>query len=203
LNNELLKFGFDLDNTLIDYKKSVEQYCQDHQISIANPNIKKLKAMLKDTDSSSSRWQSAQKWLYGEGLHYASLREGSEELFEFLVSKNFAMYIVSHKSSVNLQKYDDRSLQGFSLQWIQKSKLAKHFGLEKNIYFEETRDLKIKRINQLNLTYFVDDLEEVLLHPIFDSKVKKILLSDTSRKYSEITVARNMTQIKVLLQSGN
>ena len=42
-----------------------------------------------------------------------------------------------------------------------------------NIYFEETKESKIERINQLKFDYFIDDLMEIL--KAIDNSSKKIL----------------------------
>jgi hypothetical protein len=51
----------------------------------------------------------------------------------------------------------------------------------KNIYFESTREEKLSRIAALSLTYFIDDLEEVLTEPAFPPNVKRIFFADDVR----------------------
>ena len=45
------------------------------------------------------------------------------------------------------------------------------------VFFEETRTEKLARIGSLGCTHFVDDLEEVLLHPAFPSATARIWFS--------------------------
>ena len=44
---------------------------------------------------------------------------------------------------------------------------------EENVYFEVTKDQKIKRIESLGCTHFIDDLPEIL--DMINPKIKKIL----------------------------
>ena len=64
------------------------------------------------------------------------------------------------------------NLRTAALEWMQKNNLVIS---KDNIFFESTRQDKIKRIKELECTHFVDDLEETFEESSFPKKVKKIL----------------------------
>jgi len=199
LSRQNLKFGFDLDNTLIDYSKAVEKYCEKLNLYTYS-NIKLLKDALKVSDPSDNKWRSAQGWIYSQGLQYAKLTTGSVKLFEFLISKGFTLYIVSHKSLFSFNDKKKFPLREYAVNWIEKSELRRFFCDADQIYFEETLNLKIKRIAKLKLNYFVDDLEKVFTHKYFPKDTKRILLSANSVLNEQFIVAHSFNYIKEIVE---
>ena len=59
-------------------------------------------------------------------------------------------------------------------RWIQ-DKLEPYAIAPLEVYFEATRQKKIRKIKELKVTHFVDDLIEVLQDPQFPENVSKIL----------------------------
>ena len=56
---------------------------------------------------------------------------------------------------------------------------ADGFGVAiENVFFESTRDEKLRRIAAAGCDIFIDDLEEVLADPNFPATVERILFSD-------------------------
>ena len=171
------RFGFDLDNTIIDYKISVEKYCLYAKLP-KQENIKSLRSFLRTIDPSDLKWQEAQSWIYTDGLEYAKLNEGIEDLCIYLQSKNISVSIVSHKTNKTQDRFGGRDLLNPIVNWIRISKIKEFFNVNENIYFLPTRDAKIQKIDQLHLNWFVDDLLEVLLDRNFPIYTTKYLLSD-------------------------
>lgn len=91
------RFGFDLDNTIIDYGISVEKYCLNANIP-KQEKLTSLRSYLRSIDPSDLKWQEAQSWLYIDGLQYAKLNEGIVDLCVYLLSKDINIFIVSHKT---------------------------------------------------------------------------------------------------------
>lgn len=199
MNIQNLKFGFDLDNTLIDYSKAVERYCKKQNLCTYS-NIKLLKDALKASDTSDNKWRSAQGWIYSHGLQYAELTTGSVQLFEFLISKGFTLYIVSHKSLLSFNEEKKFLLREYAVNWIKKSELRRFFCDTDQIYFEETLNLKINRIAKLKLNYFVDDLEKVFTHKKFPKDTKRILLSANSVLNKQFIVANSFNCIREIVE---
>ena len=171
------RFGFDLDNTIIDYGISVEKYCLNAKIP-KQEKITNLRSYLRRIDPSDLKWQEAQSWIYIDGLQYAKLNEGIEDLCVYLLSKNIGVFIVSHKTNKTQDRFGGRDLFSPVVNWIQHSNIKNFFNINENIYFMPTRDAKIQKIEQLDLDWFVDDLLEVLLDKNFPTHTTKYLLAD-------------------------
>jgi len=191
------RFGFDLDNTIIDYRISVEKYCLKAKIP-QQEKIQSLRSFLRKIDPSDLSWQEAQAWMYVDGLEYAKLNEGIEDLCVYLLSKKINVYIVSHKTNKTQDRFGGRDLFGPVVNWIQFSNINKFFKINENIHFLPTRDAKIQKIDQLGLNWFVDDLLEVLLDKNFPPHTIKYLLTDEENPElsAHINVVDNFSLIK-------
>ncbi|EMO63647.1 hypothetical protein LEP1GSC133_0033 [Leptospira borgpetersenii serovar Pomona str. 200901868] len=49
-------------------------------------------------------------------------------------------------------------------------------GFVQNVYFHDTKEEKVKRIERENYSYFIDDLKEILIHPFLAKIQKKFFL---------------------------
>lgn len=164
--------GLDLDNTIIDYSKSVEVYSSANLETVFN-NIFQIRAALKSANRDTD-WQKAQAWLYTEGLEYAKVSEGATNLLERLRRDSTPVCIVSHKTLKTPQEFGHLDLRGPARLWLLKNIVP--FGIDLDlIYFESTRVEKIQRIIDLEITHFVDDLIEVLTDANFPKSVKRYL----------------------------
>jgi len=191
------RFGFDLDNTIIDYGISVEKYCLNAKIP-KQEKITSLRSYLRKIDPSDLKWQEAQSWIYVDGLQYAKLNEGIVDLCVYLLSKNISVFIVSHKTNKTQDRFGGRDLFSPVVNWIQYSNIKNFFNINENIYFMPTRDAKIQKIEQLDLNWFVDDLLEVLLDKNFPPHTTKYLLTDEENLElsANINVVDNFSLIK-------
>ena len=116
-------FGFDLDNTLIDYSAAVELYSKIKGM-IPCSNIKILKEQLGKNSNSDHEWQLAQGWLYTEGLQFAQVGLGSVELCKYLINEKYQLFIVSHKTSHTPDFCGSIPLHDLANNWIKKSELV-------------------------------------------------------------------------------
>ena len=170
------KFGFDLDNTIVDYSTSVERYCFDNSLKVCK-TIEELRKLLQEADNSGYLWQIAQGWLYTDGLSYARPTDGVIDLCEYLRTNNFKMFIVSHKTTHTPIFCGHKPLRDIATDWISNGDLSNYFLGTENIYYEASRELKIKRIKSLSLDYFVDDLVQVFQEPNYPQEIVSFLLS--------------------------
>lgn len=191
------RFGFDLDNTIIDYELSVEQYCLYKKLPELN-KIHDLRRYLREIDSSDQQWQEAQSWIYLNGLDYAKLSQGVSELCQQLSNKEIALYIVSHKTKQTQERFGGQDLLSPATKWIQESEVGKYFNVGTNLYFASSRAEKIQRITQLSLTWFVDDLLEVLCDEEFPSSTGRYLFSleKSLELPQEITVVDSFNSLR-------
>ena len=194
------RFGFDLDNTLIDYSNAVKEYSKKKNLSTCS-NIKSLKEMLYKDNDFNYEWQLAQGWLYTEGLKFAELGIGSYDLCYYLTSKEYQLYIVSHKTSNTPDFCGNQPLHDVATKWVKNSEVSHFFAEPNRIYYEATRRLKVKRIEELELNYFVDDLEEVFLEPQFPKNTKKFHIYGTQTQKSDIKAVLSFSNIKEIISN--
>jgi hypothetical protein len=194
-------FGFDLDNTLIDYSAAVEEYCRIKTLTPCT-NIGMLRERLRKNNLSDYDWQLAQGWLYTEGLQFAQAGLGSVELCGYLVQEGYKLYIVSHKTSHTPDFCGKIALHGLANNWIKKSVIANYFEEKDQIYYEPTRELKVKKIRELALNYFVDDLEEVFKESEFPVNTKRFLIYKNRTQIGKIECVRNFIDIKEAVTNG-
>lgn len=170
------KFGFDLDNTLIDYSQSTIEYCKLNSLPVYT-TLKDFRQFLKYEQNDDENWQSAQAWLYTEGLNYACLNNGVNEFFKLLAQNGFDVSIISHKTSHTQEKHGCQELHLRTLEWLSSRIESKFFEIKENIYLEPTKHSKIQRIRTLKIDYFVDDLIEILTDENFPKTTIRYLLS--------------------------
>ena len=192
------RFGFDLDNTLIDYSVAVQKYCLNEGL-IECKTLDSLRTLLRRSDTTGRLWQLAQGWLYTDGLSYAKAEQGAVELCEFLRSSNFELLIVSHKTTHTPDFCGQKPLREIATNWINSSKLADYFFGNEQIYYEATRALKVERIQKLKFNYFVDDLVEVFQEPGFPQDVSSFLLSGTESELTWVQSVPSLNAIKGLI----
>lgn len=174
-----MRVGIDLDNTIINYNKSFGTFA--YQAGLVKSRKRWTKETIKEKiikNSSENDWSRLQSKVYGEKIKYAELFSGVETFFNYLNFISAEIFIVSHKTKypyigkkINLRKK--------ATQWI----LSKFKKLSKNqILFADTIDKKVKKITELNLDYFIDDLELIFLHSKFPKKTNKILFGKSNKK---------------------
>jgi len=195
------RFGFDLDNTLIDYSDAVKEYCRIKSLNHCS-DVVRLRDELGKNHTSDHAWQLAQAWLYTEGLKFAQIGVGALNLCNYLESEGYQLYIVSHKTSHTPNLSGRIALHKVANNWISSSPIAKFFKEKQQIYFEPTRILKVKRIQDLSLNYFVDDLEEVFNTPDFPINTKNFLISTRVLQNSKFTCVRDFNSIREILANG-
>ena len=188
------RFGFDLDNTLIDYSVAVQKYCSNEGLDECK-TINSLRTLLRRSDTTGRLWQLAQGWLYTDGLSYARSGHGAVKLCEFLKNSDMELMIVSHKTTHTPDFCGQKPLREIATKWINGSELADYFLGNEQIYYEATRASKVERIQKLEFNYFVDDLVEVFQEPAYPKAVTSFLLSQTG---SELTWVQSVTSLDAI-----
>ena len=166
--------GLDLDNTIIIYDKLFKELALKENLIPENiePQKNKIREYL-NTNNREDDFTFLQSKVYGENIDSALIAEGFDQFLNSL-DKSIKIYIISHKTKYPIigKKIN---LQLKAKEWlIKKNIIGKRKRIkEQDVFFEETLDLKIKRIEKINCDIFVDDLPKVLqkLNPA----IKKIL----------------------------
>ncbi len=193
-------FGFDLDNTIIDYTHSAIHYAKRESIPKCN-SLNDLRKQLRATDPSGSNWQVAQSWIYTEGLKFANLREGTFDFIKFLSGNNFLIYVVSHKTSHTPQTHGSLPLRDAAYSWLKEGEISEYLELDKNLFFESTRREKVIKIAELKLAFFVDDLPEVFLEPEFPKATTSFIFTEDKFESNWVTKVKTFQEIKGLIEN--
>lgn len=176
-----MRIGIDFDNTIIDYSNSFFDVAKDLQL--ITDDVKRDKNSIKYffiNQDQENVWTKLQGIVYGDKISLSNPYPGLISCLEYFEKNNYDFFIVSHKT-----KYPyigkKTNLHDSAFNWIKKN--LNNLKIN-NVFFETTIENKINKIRDLNLNFFIDDLEKILLHPNFPSKTKKILFSP-----QEITIA--------------
>ena len=194
-----MKFGFDLDNTIINYRES----CKKYAISIGEPNLDtvvKLKKFLLEKDPASLEWNKAQSWIYTEGLELACLNENLVDTFCYLKTQGFEIEIHSHKTTISPKSSGSVKLREPMKEWLKKSEISIFLDIERDVYFYESQNLKIQGIKDSGVRYFVDDLVAVFENPNYPREIKSFLIGDLTRKKSFYEQISNFSQLQKWLE---
>jgi hypothetical protein len=180
-----LRIGIDFDNTIISYD---EVFCAAAKSGgLIDSTFKGRKQAVRDAIRSLPNgelaWQRLQGKVYGKGVVDAMLIEGVETFLRRCTTQPCTVMIVSHKTEYGHYDPDKVNLRKAALDWMAARGLfdGTYAIPAENVYFESSRAEKLRRIGALSLTYFIDDLEEVLSDPGFPPNVRRILFSNDHR----------------------
>jgi thiamine kinase-like enzyme len=206
-----LVIGIDFDNTIA---------CYDHVFCnvarklgmlgdgglLSKIQVKQLLLNQKDGDLI---WQKLQGKVYGEYMELASLFPGVVEFLHLSRLKGHRVVVVSHKSEYGHFDEEKIPLRDAAMNWMQNIGIVDaNTSLlnKKDVYFASTRELKVKKIQELQCDYFIDDLVEVFNEQTFPQTIKKILFEPGQKHLASdnINVARSWRQIqKTILDDWN
>ncbi len=159
-----MRIGFDFDNTIIEYKDLFYKEALKHGFVKGKENptkntIRKHFVKLKKEEI----FTEIQGEVYGNSIHQGTISDELVSLMNKLHNEGHKIFIVSHKTlhPISGSKYN---LREAALSWLMKQSI---FGenkpiKRKNIFFESTKEEKTKRVEQLKINIYVDDLVEIL-----------------------------------------
>lgn len=177
----MTKLGIDFDNTITDYSSVFRQVALKKKIIKNNTPVfskNEIKNYLINNNNERV-WTELQGLVYGKYLQFASPQPYLIDTLTFLNDKNVQFYLISHRT---LYPYigEKINLHNAAKKWIDLN-IAQFFNSE-NIFFELTIEDKIQRANDLDIDFFIDDLEKILLHPNLSNEIHKILY-DPEKKH--------------------
>ena len=181
----MIKLGIDFDNTLITYDALFKKAALEKElIPIDFPESKNLiRNFLREKDQE-KLFTILQGEIYGSRINEASQSEGMFEALKNLKNIGIELFIISHKTKTPYEgpKFN---LHEAASNWLEKNLFFEKSGINiprENVYFEVTKEKKIKRIESLGCSYFIDDLPEIL--DMVNSKIKRILYNPLNYKYN-------------------
>ena len=172
----MIKLGIDFDNTLITYDFLFKKAAlEKNLIPINFPESKSLIRNYLREKGQEKLFTILQGEVYGSRIFEASPAEGMYETLKKANNNDIELFIISHKTKTPYEgpKYN---LHNAASNWLEKNLFFEKSGINipiENVYFEVTKEQKIKRIESLECTHFIDDLPYIL--DMINSKIKKIL----------------------------
>lgn len=173
-----MRIGVDFDNTLV---------CFDHlfhRAAVKRGMIPESVAAQKEAVRNYLRqahreeeWTELQGYVYGTMIREAPAFPGVEKFFLRCRDRGVPVYIISHKTRTPFlgAAYD---LHRAAQEWLERRGFYSRLGLSPDhVFWEQTKEGKLKRIAEMECTHFVDDLPEFLAEPRFPSGVVRILFS--------------------------
>ena len=177
-----MRIGLDLDNTLIAYDQAFLAVAKAE--GLLAPDFAggraAVKARLLAERPDGRTWEALQGQVYGRRIDQAVLYPGVAEFLVRCRAEAAALAIVSHKTVLAHHDPLGTNLHEAALAWLGRQGFFgdSGFGLApESVFFERTREDKVRRIRTLGCDVFIDDLPEVLAHGELPRQCRKILFS--------------------------
>lgn len=181
-----MRIGLDFDNTIVSYdhlfyKVAVEA---GHVPSITPQTKLAVRDHLRATGREDI-WTEMQGYVYGGRMMEAAAFPGVLDFLRIARISDFAVSIVSHKTRHPFIGYP-YDLHEAARQWVAHHLVDDDGPLiaESSIFFEPTKEDKLKRIAAGNFSFFVDDLPEILAAPTFPLDTTPILFDPADAEIS-------------------
>lgn len=197
------KLGLDFDNTLIDYDEVFFKLALEK--NLIPPSINKDKKSVRKfciDNNIENEFINLQGEVYGLKVLEAKQSFGMFEALRSLKNDNYELIIVSHKTKYPYsgKKYD---LHKAASNWLEVNKFFDPNGLamkRENVYFEITKEDKISRIEQLDISFYIDDLQSIL--NMIKPSIKRILYSPKFKEKidKDFYLLENWENLKLLLE---
>ncbi|TRZ54086.1 hypothetical protein D4S03_00685 [bacterium] len=197
-----LVIGIDFDNTIAIYHEVIHRIALEQRLihSQFAKNKKCIRDHIRSIDHGEILWQKIQSIIYGARMNEAELSKGFLPFMAICKENNFKTYVISHKTLYTPFDETQTNLRTAAMNWMESKGLFKSSlaVLTRNdVYFEDTRLDKLKRIETMKCNFFIDDLAETFLEPSFPANVGKILYAplDHPTHHKDIIMASNWASI--------
>jgi hypothetical protein len=192
-----MRIGLDFDNTLVCYDEVFQFVARDLGLisETWTGNKAEVRSEIQGRPKGDVEWQRLQGQAYGKWMHRATLFPGVANFLLRSKIRGDDVFIVSHKTQFGHHDREQIPLRREALCWMDAHRFFSRggFGLSQGeVFFEETRDAKVRRIAKLGCDVFIDDLREVFAEPDFPDQTKKILFgteleSDNTKAFALIS----------------
>lgn len=195
--------GIDFDNTIAIYDDLIHKVAVKRGLidRTFDKNKRLIRDHLRTFDNGEIIWQKVQSVIYGKRMHDAKIGQGFMTFMSLCKKKHIRAYIISHKTRTALFDEANMDLRETAIKWMKNKGLfdPNRTSLTPGeVYFEDTRIDKLHRIEKMQCTYFVDDLEETFYEYGFPKKVKKILYDPRNNgrtNSNDMTIVSNWAEI--------
>lgn len=199
-----MHIGLDFDNTIVSYDALFYKVASEG--GWITPDVPISKVGVRDHLRSIGQemvWTEMQGYVYGARMDEATAYPGVLESLFWARENGIKVSIISHKTRYPFlgKQYD---LHVAARSWIDRHLVDAQGPLvaPELVYFEPTKEAKLKRIEISNCTIYVDDLPEILLATGFPSFTAQILF-DPENHYKECVLpcAPNWKVVRSHLES--
>ena len=199
----MIKLGLDFDNTLIDYDEVFYEIASDKNLIPKNVGKTKVEVrkFLKDKGEE-ELFTLLQGEVYGSKINLAKQSKGMFKTLNILKEQKIELFIISHKTQYPYAgtKFN---LHLAAFEWLKLNKFFDDNQLnfkKTNIFFELTIENKIKRIESIGITHYVDDLTKVL--KLITPTIKRIHYNPKGKLYEmdDIITLRSWEQLPKVLK---
>lgn len=175
-----MTIGLDLDNTIVCYDESLHRLAVElfGMPATVAPEKNAVRQYFRD-HARERDWTALQGVAYGSRMSLAKPFPGALDFVRQAVGSGHMVSIVSHRTRhpVIGERVD---LHALAARWLEEAGFLNAGKLDSSrIFFEETRDAKVRRIASTACDVFLDDLPEVLEDEYFPSGVHRYLFAPT------------------------
>jgi hypothetical protein len=173
-----LRVGVDFDNTMVCYDNLFHRVAVEQKlIPAALPPTKgSVRDYLRKIDRE-DEWTKLQGYVYGARMNEADAFPGVMDCLAKCRERGIEVFIISHKTkSPYLGPHYD--LHQSARDWLQTHGFydpARTRVTPGHVFFELTKEAKLKRIGDAGCSVFLDDLPEFLAEPAFPPDVQRVL----------------------------
>ena len=170
--------GIDFDNTIVCYDEVFVQVAVEQ--GLVPPQVATSKTAVRDYLRSVGQedlWTELQGTIYGPRMMDARPFPGVREFFVACRAAGLPVAIVSHRTRFPYRgpRHD---LHEAARDWLVRHGFHDPTGIGlpvEQVFFEETKEAKLARIAAVGCNHFIDDLPELLAHPLFPADVQRVL----------------------------
>ena len=174
-----MRIGIDFDNTIVSYDALFHRIAVEQ--GVVPSDLPPTKLAVRDHLRNAGEediWTEIQGYVYGSRMDEALAFPGVLEFFAWAVESGITLAIISHRTRHPFigPRHD---LHGAARRWV-AAHLVRHdrpLVSPDAVFFELTREEKIRRIGDWRCDYFIDDLPEVLRDPSFPPRTVKLLFA--------------------------
>jgi len=169
--------GLDFDNTIVSYDEVFHRVAvEGGHVPAGLPVSKEAVRNFLRTAGREEVWTEMQGTVYGSRMAEARAFDGALETIASIKAQGHRVIIVSHKTRFPFlgERHD---LHAAARGWLEAHGFFDPRGLGfqgSDVFFESTKEEKLARIAREACTHFVDDLPEILTHPLFPPGVEKL-----------------------------
>jgi hypothetical protein len=172
-----MRIGIDFDNTIVSYDELFYKVAREKDVVPVDTPANKV--AVRDYLRKAGReeiWTEMQGYVYGARMDEAISYPGAFDFIQSAAKVGHELFIVSHKT-----KHPFLGMQ-YDLHSAARSWVAKHLNIDgvpiiatDQVFFELTKEAKLKRAGQIGCQVFLDDLPEILLSEHFPPYAQRVL----------------------------